>query len=204
MKIANLIGLDKEFILASKSPRRKKLLESIGLDFKILESEFDEDQIDNDLIPEEYVIELALGKANAVAEKIDGEAIIFGADTIVVFEGEKLNKPKDAEEAKLMLRRLSGATHTVYTGIAFVSSDFKSSLADFARTEVTFRDLEEDEIEAYVKSGSPLDKAGAYGIQDDFGACIVKKVNGCFYNVVGLPLELFYGRLKDFISDAKI
>jgi septum formation protein len=194
----DLLNLDKKIILASKSPRRRKLLEQIGLTFDIVTSDIDEKEQTTDIAPDEYAKQLAMKKAFAVAGKINEDAIVIGADTIVVLDGKILNKPADAADARKMLGMLSGNTHTVYTGVALV--DTETGRVNFAvkGTKVTFRQLGEKEIAAYVATGSPLDKAGAYGIQDDFGAVFISHIEGCYYNIVGLPLEMLYGMLADF------
>lgn len=184
-------------ILGSKSPRRKKLLEQIGLEFEVIPSDFDEDTICYDNNPEEYVKLLALKKAESVASKVNGNAIVIGADTIVVLENEILNKPIDEYDAYEILKKLSGKTHLVYTGIAIINNFKNKKVIDFKKTEVSFRNLGDDEIWEYIKTGSPMDKAGAYGIQDDYGAVFVNHIVGCYYNIVGLPLEKFYSMLKE-------
>lgn len=140
---------------------------------------------------------LALEKAREVASRVSRGSVV-GADTIVVLEGSVLGKPRDPRQARIMLRRLSGRTHTVYTGIALVDAATGRSTSFYERTRVTFRNITTTEIREYVRTGSPLDKAGAYGIQDDFGAVFVEKVSGCFYNVVGFPLSRFYVELPRF------
>lgn len=184
-------------ILGSKSPRRKKLLEQIGLEFEVIPSDFDEDTICYDNNPEEYVKLLALKKSESVASKVNGNAIVIGADTIVVLENEILNKPIDEYDAYEILKKLSGKTHLVYTGIAIINNFKNKKVIDFKKTEVSFRNLGDDEIWEYIKTGSPMDKAGAYGIQDDYGAVFVNHIVGCYYNIVGLPLEKFYSMLKE-------
>lgn len=202
VKIADLLNLKCPLVLASSSPRRKKLLEMLGLNFTIIAPEIDEDKICTDIYDFSLkVTEIAKAKALRVVELIDYEAIILGADTIVVHDGNVLNKPSNPEEAKAMLYKLSNRTHIVFTGVALVHKPSLKFKTCFRRTEVSFRHLLDDEIEAYIQSGSPLDKAGAYGIQDDFGAVFVKSVNGCYYNIVGLPLECFYTSLRNFINE---
>lgn len=199
--ISNQMLLDCHFpfILASASPRRKLLLEQIGLRFTVCPSAVEETEVSLLLPPQEYVSVLATSKARDVAQKQqEDSSIVIGADTIVVHDGCILNKPASVSEAEEMLARLSGATHIVYTGIALVESGSLRTLVDVQNTEVTFRVLATKEITAYVATGSPLDKAGAYGIQDDFGAVFVEKIHGCYYNVVGLPLTLLYQRLQEF------
>ena len=132
---------------------------------------------------------------------VEGDAIVIGSDTTVVLDGQVLNKPIDADDAVSMLRRLSGRTHTVHTGLAlFGRGRGLSSRRASRATDVTFRDLSDEEIRAYVGTGSPLDKAGAYGIPDDFGAVFVSRVEGCYYTIVGLPLELLYTELRELVA----
>lgn len=200
LKIAQLLKLEVPLILASKSPRRKKLLEQLGLSFKCIPSNFAEENHSKNYSPEDYVQKLSLEKALDVARNINESSIIFGADTIVLLDGEIINKPNDENDAREILRKLSNRTHIVFTGISFVKVPEQKFFTTFQKTLVTFRELEDDEIESYIKSGSPLDKAGAYGIQDDFGALFVSHIEGCYYNIVGLPLELFYQSLKKFIK----
>jgi len=203
LNIAKLINLDKPFILASQSPRRQKLLRQLGFEFEVLPADIDEDDFSDGVDPVLHVKELSLKKAEFVAKKIGKPAVVLGSDTIVVLNGIILNKPVDKLEAVRMLNILSGKTHIVYTGIALVDSESMKNEVAVQKTEVTFRTLTQDEIEAYVETGSPLDKAGAYGIQDDFGAVFVSHINGCYYNIVGLPLELLYSTMKKFLGELK-
>lgn len=194
-----MLTLPFPLILASTSPRRKHLLEQIGMTFTVQPSNVDESLIPTfGAVPEEFVQRLALLKAQDVASNTPARSIVLGSDTIVVLDGEILGKPLDADDAINMLRRLSGNTHTVYTGIGLVDSETYSSVTAVQRTDVTFRELSDDEIAGYVATGSPLDKAGSYGIQDDFGAVFVAHIVGCYYTIVGLPLELFYRTLRTF------
>ncbi len=199
IKISELLKIDKPLILASMSPRRKKLLEQLGFEFLVIPSDVDENGFSKDVGPADYAKHLAYRKAYDIASKTKEPAIVLGADTIVVLDGMIINKPVDAADAARMLRMLSGRTHSVYSGISIVESITMRNYSDVQKTDVTFRDLGDDEIDAYVGSGSPLDKAGAYGIQDDFGAVFVSHINGCYYNIVGLPLELLYSSLKKFM-----
>ncbi|MFP4529502.1 MAG: Maf family protein [Candidatus Kapaibacterium sp.] len=199
IKISELIGLNNPLILASKSPRRKHLLTQLGFEFEIMPSEFNEDLI-VEASPAAQAEKLALAKATDIAAKLGRRAVVVGADTIVVLDGQVLNKPENADHAVEMLQTLSGRTHTVFTGIAIVEAGDSRSVSDVCATEVTFRELGADEIRAYVNGGSPMDKAGAYGIQDDFGAVFVSHINGDYYNIVGLPLELLYRRLTEFVK----
>ena len=199
LNITKLLKLDKKLILASASPRRHKLLKQLGFDFEVIVSNIDETN-HADLSPESHVKVLAFEKARHVAQGLKEPAIVLGSDTIVVLDGEVLNKPVDAEDAERILKKLSGRTHKVFTGIALIDIPSNKYRTEFQETEVTFRILTEEEIKAYISTGSPMDKAGAYGIQDDFGAVFVSKVNGCYYNIVGLPLEMLYSSLKSFIN----
>jgi septum formation protein len=153
--------------------------------------------------PEENAASLALQKAQCVAGNVS-DGVIIGADTIVVLAGEMLGKPEDARDAVRMLGLLSGRTHTVVTGFALIDRPSGRRMTATEKTDVTFRRLPGDEIEEYVAGGSPLDKAGAYGIQDDYGAVFVTRIEGCFYNVVGLPLSRFHTALGEFLSGDSI
>jgi len=191
----NLNG--KRIILASISPRRSQLLKLIGLEFEVVDSQVDENYQEYS-IPEVHVLELAQKKALKVADAFD-DGIIIGADTIVVLDDKILGKPENEGQACEMLRQLSGRMHTVYTGFALVEKPSGKMISEYERTQVTFRSIGEDEIEQYVKLENPMDKAGAYGIQDK-SAIFVSKVNGCFYNVVGFPLTRFYVSLRSFLN----
>ncbi|PRX28967.1 septum formation protein [Orenia metallireducens] len=172
----------KKIILASGSPRRKSLLEQLGLKFKVVVSDVDESKV-KEVDPKELVKRLSYLKATAVAKVEEG--VIIAADTIVCLNNKILEKPKDDKEAFEMLSDLSGRTHQVLTGITVIKGE--EALTDYEKTDVIFRDLDKREIREYISTGACLDKAGAYGIQDQ-GAVFVKKVDGCFYNVVGLSL----------------
>ncbi len=198
-KNKNMLKINKTVVLASASPRRYNLLKQIGLSFIVHPSGVDEDSFQTSS-PEEHVLTLSKKKALEVAKNYP-DAIIISADTIVVLDGEIISKPKDQEEAKLMLKKLSGKTHRVYTGFTILDTKTNKIYSDFEVTDVKFREIDEDEIDEYVATGSPLDKAGAYGIQDDYGAVFVERINGCFYNVVGFPLTKFYLAMKRFLSD---
>ncbi len=199
--IAKLLKMNKPFILASKSPRRKTLLEQLGFEFSVKPASIDENNIPMDTAPAEYVMELSSRKARKVASLIKEDSVILGSDTIVVLKGKIINKPHSKDHAFEMLSMLSGNTHKVFTGITLIDSGKKNMLTDFAETDVTFRKLDDDEILAYIETGSPMDKAGAYGIQDDFGAVFVSHIVGCYYNIVGLPLERLYVTLKKLMYE---
>lgn len=188
-------------ILASSSPRRKLLLRQIGLTFTVDPSRVEE-RLNGSESPARNARRIALEKATEVARR-RASGIVVGADTIVVLGRSILGKPKSEREAARMLKRLSGRSHVVYTGFAIVDGRTGSALSDVVRTRVWFRPLGASEIARYVRSGSPLDKAGAYGIQDDFGAVFVESIDGCFYNVVGFPLVRFYQRLGEFLASLK-
>lgn len=190
-------------ILASASPRRKKLLQQINLSFTVHPSSVDE-SYDPALSPGEIVTELALRKARDVAPQYSN-ALIIGADTIVTFNKQILEKPKDPQEAQEMLHQLSDNVHQVLTGVALCkvdsSNNISNSLTFVERTNVKFGNLNSDDIKKYARGGSPLDKAGGYGIQDDFGAVFVKRIEGDYYNVVGFPLHSFYNALHSFAPE---
>jgi len=188
---------DKPIILASASPRRAEILTKLGLSFTVRPSAIDENLTES-LPPAEYAVKLAERKARAVAAEVPA-GVIIGADTIVVLEKEMLGKPRSEAEAHEMLRRLSGRTHHVFTGFTILDRPSDRRASGVEMTEVTFRELEEAEIAAYVQSGGAMDKAGAYGIQD-LSAVFAERLNGCFYNVVGFPLTRFYLTLRAFYA----
>jgi nucleoside triphosphate pyrophosphatase len=187
---------NRTLVLASRSPRRQSLLRQIGLKFETRESGVAE-EFPPGQDPHKTVAVLSERKASAVGQSY-ADAIILGADTVVVIGGALLGKPGDPDEASRMLGLLSGKTHEVLTGITLLDRPSNKRITAVERTRVTFRELSSGEIAEYVSSGSPMDKAGAYGIQDDLGAVFVERVEGCFYNVVGLPLMRFYVTLRDF------
>lgn len=187
----------KKLVLASASPRRAELLRRVGFEFEVVDSAVNEAE-ENYTIPEVHVLELSRKKAETVAKGIE-DGLIVGADTIVVLDNEILGKPKDADDARNMLQRLSGRTHTVYTGFALIDRPSGEILTEYEKTDVTFRELDEKEIETYIQTDSPFDKAGAYGIQD-LSAIFVTKVDGCFYNVVGFPLTRFFVSARGFLN----
>lgn len=172
-------------VLASGSPRRFELLSTLGIPFSVVTSGVDEDFAPG-LAPEELVVQLAARKARAVARTIDA-GMVIGADTTVVIDGEILNKPVDAADARRMLRQLRGRTHAVWTGIALIDADTGAARCSAVRSLVQMRDYHDAEIDAYVATGEPLDKAGAYAIQGGAGI-FVQAIEGCYANVVGLPL----------------
>lgn len=178
-------------ILASGSPRRKELLNLIADEFTAITADIDEDLEISD--PAELVCALAAIKANAV--RMDGHKsdTVIGADTVVYIDGEILGKPKDEADARRMIKMMSSKTHSVFTGIALSKDDYRD--IRFAETHVTFDKLTNEEIENYVKSIDIYDKAGAYAVQGDM-AKFISKIDGCFYNVMGLPVNLLYKMLR--------
>lgn len=188
-----MINTSIPIYLASKSPRRRKLLKQINLNFKSFSVDVDEIIFAGEQ-PHKTVLRLSKEKLEA-AKLFVKKGVIITADTIVVLDHHVLGKPKNKKDAFRTLKILSGRTHTVYTGYALYNSINNKTISEYEKTEVTFRDLTDVEILEYIDGGSPMDKAGAYGIQDDFGAVFIKKINGCYYNVVGLPLAKFYHAL---------
>ena len=186
-----------QIYLASKSPRRRKLLKQLGISFKSFSVDIDEEVLDGEH-PIKTVRRLAIHKSELASLKVK-EGIVVTADTIVVLNNEIIGKPKDEKDAYKILSKLSGKTHFVFTGFVVKNLMNGRSIVDYERTKVTFRKLTPKEIYDYIKTGSPLDKAGAYGIQDDFGAVFVEKIDGCYYNVVGLPLAKLYRSLTEIL-----
>jgi septum formation protein len=179
--------------LASRSPRRKKLLQQLNLKFKTFSVECEED-IEKGETPLKAVKRLSKKKLSIARTKIKN-GIIITADTVVAVNGKIIGKPVNEKDAERILKQLSGKTHTVYTGFSIFNSKNNKTITGYEKTLVTFRKLELQEIRKYISTGSPMDKAGAYGIQDDYGAVFVEKINGCYNNVVGLPLTKFYKAL---------
>jgi septum formation protein len=181
----------QHLILASSSPRRKELLENLHLTFEISSSNADE-SFNPGTPPDVIVMDLAERKAKDVAKRYP-DSFVIGADTVVVIDDQVLGKPSDEQEAREMLRLLSGTTHSVFTGVAIVNAN--QAVRFFEKTDVTFWELTPSEIEAYIKSGEPFDKAGGYGIQG-FGSILVRKISGDYFNVVGLPVSKTIRELK--------
>lgn len=189
--------MSKPLVLASASPRRQELLALIGLDFTVEPSSVEEPAFDGGG-PAGYAEKLAYLKAKDVAERYRGKAkLVIGADTIVLIDGEVLGKPASVREAEAMLKKLSGRTHEVITGVAVIDAATGAEEIDSSRTLVTFRPMTVAEIRRYVATGEPMDKAGAYGIQG-LGAINITRIEGCYFNVVGLPLPTLAGMLKKF------
>lgn len=189
-------------ILASSSPRRQALLSHLGVSFQVDPSDLEE-TIRADVSPQEAAETLAAHKARAVAAR-HPDKVVLAADTLVVLDGTVLGKPETPDDARRMLRSLSGRTHAVYTGVALILDESDQEVIDHEKTFVTFSPLTDDEIDAYVASGSPLDKAGGYGIQDDRGALFVRSIEGDYYNVMGLPVSKVYRLTREHFPDLRI
>ena len=182
-------------VLASASARRQELLKRLVEEYQVIVSDFDESSIQFNNDCGSYVMELARGKALSVARGLNSASLVIGCDTIVAYGGSVLGKPLDREDAFSMLKMLSGKKHQVYSGIALVNRSSGQMMSDYVMTEVKFDQMSEDEIRDYIATGEPMDKAGAYGIQGH-GGVFVEEIHGCYYNVVGLPLN----KLKNMIK----
>ncbi|MBW9398831.1 septum formation inhibitor Maf [Leclercia sp. EC_58] len=182
--------------LASGSPRRQELLTQLGLSFECIVTGIEETRAEGESA-QQYVSRLAREKAQAGVAQVPRDLPVLGADTIVILNGEVLEKPHDGEHAFRMLRKLSGQTHQVMTAVAL--ADRQHVLDCLVVTDVTFRVLTDEDIAGYITSGEPMDKAGAYGIQG-LGGCFVRKINGSYHAVVGLPLVETYELLSNFNS----
>ncbi len=192
----------KKIVLASTSPRRSYLLRQIGLSFEVVAPDVDESRYSFNEDPAGTVERLALAKARSAAGKFDTRGrLVLGADTVVLFEGRVLGKPVDAEDAYCMLRRLTGHSHRVLSGFALLDPDTDRLVTGHEWTTVFMRDCTDEEIRAYVDTGEPLDKAGSYGAHA-LGSSLITRVEGCFYNVIGLPLARLIITLKTFDADA--
>lgn len=190
LKIEKMVK--QKIILASTSPRRHGLAQQMGLDFEIAPSDYEEDMTMK-LSAQDLAMTLAYGKAKGVANKRH-EGIVLGIDTFISFKGEKLGKPHTEEKARILLKKFSGKKLQVYSGVALIDCKTKKEIKDFEISEVEFRKISDEEIENYIKTGEPLDKAGAFAIQG-LGSIFVKKVNGCYANIVGFPIANIYKNL---------
>ena len=190
----SMISLPK-LILASASPRRAEILTAVGWEFEKQTTDTDESVLEGET-PEDYVQRLAAEKARVIAEK-NADALVLGADTTVVIEEKIIGKPKDFDEAREMLKMLSGNWHEVLTGVAVVRNS--KALVDYQRTSVKFDEIDDAEIEFLVQKGKPLDKAGAYAVQEQ-AALFIEKIEGDYWNVVGLPVNLVYSLVKAAIK----
>lgn len=190
-----------DIILASASPRRKEILSSLGLNFKVIVSSVSEESIPKDLPPHIYVQELSMLKSTDVAKNIKKESLCIGADTIVYHNQKIIGKPKNFDEAFNMLSSFSGSFHEVISSVSVTNSKSMKTVTDYCITKVYFSHLSDDEIASYINRFSPYDKAGGYGIQEYAGA-FIEKIEGDYFNVVGLPVNKLYKLLKkefDFI-----
>lgn len=186
-----------KIILASASPRRTQLLQGLKLDFITHPSNVSED-VSEPVEPHRFVELLAQRKAQNIAEQYkDENALVIGADTVVVLDGRILGKPKDEADAKQMLTALSGRVHTVYTGLCLIKSQSGQLKLGHSSTEVQMRTLDDVDIQKYIQTGEPMDKAGSYAIQG-FGLTLVTSIHGDYFTVVGLPLALLSDYLKEF------
>ena len=199
-----LLQLSTSFVLASRSPRRQALLDHIGIPHRVQVSPADE-ALDDSGSPPTVVQALAQRKVRPVAAE-HPSALVLAADTVVAHDGEILNKPESPAHAEAMLRRLSDTSHTVYTGFALAHAGSDREATAVERTDVVLAPLSDAEVHAYVDSGSPMDKAGGYGIQDPTAPFFVERIEGDYYNVVGLPLRRLYQTLRrefgDLLADA--
>jgi len=184
-----------KLVLASSSPRREELLKRLGLNFTIVPSKINEDKFKS-IAPELMVQKLAQKKAEEVAALVE-DTIIIAADTIVVKNKEIIGKPENKNDAKKMLQKLQGEKHTVYSGITVLSTETNNLLVDVDSTEVYLRSMNKQEINNYINTGEPFDKAGSYAIQG-LGGIFVEKINGSYFNVMGLPIHKLAIMLKEF------
>ena len=176
----------KHIILASASPRRKEILELADLKFDVMPS--DAQEITTKTAPNEVVMELASLKAKDIYKKSEKQSMIVGADTVVAYQGQILGKPTDEADAKRMLTMLSGQTHEVYTGVCVIEDGKTKTF--YEETKVTFYEISDEQVDHYIKTGEPMDKAGSYGIQGK-AAVFIKGIEGDYYNVVGFPIARF-------------
>lgn len=184
-------------VLASASPRRRALLASLGVEFEVMPSSAEEKEDGHS--PEELVIHNARAKCKDVANRLTGPSVVIGADTLVICGDRVLSKPSDKDSARSMLRMLSGRTHCVFTGIAVLNMKDGRKAEGFEVTEVTFRTLSEEEIDTFIRVVQPLDRAGAYTV-DGPGSLLVSRYNGCYYNVLGLPIV----KLDDLLREVGV
>lgn len=188
--------MKKKIILASSSPRRHEILTKMGLEFEVIPSFIDE-ELDNSIFEYGKIEKIAFDKAVSVSKKINNPAIVIGADTVVVLNGEILGKPKNITESKAMLKSLSGNTHLVVTSICIINSKTAEKKISSVTSEVEFEQLTEEQIEEYISVYKPLDKAGAYGIQE-MPKGFIKNVSGSYENVIGLCPKELSDMLRDF------
>lgn len=184
-------------ILASASPRRKEILENVNVKFTVVASDIDEVILENEP-PKELVKRLAFEKCMDIARK-NKDALVIGADTIVVLNNHILGKPNNEEDAYNMVKLLSGKKHQVITGISLINLSSDKKVIDYVVSEVTFKDLSEETIRDYINTKESLDKAGAYGIQG-YGGLLVENINGDYFNIVGLPISRINDLLREYFD----
>ena len=188
--------MDKKIILASNSPRRRELLAGLDLDFEVKVIKGIDESYPETLAPDKVAQYIAAKKADAYVPAIHEDDLVITADTVVIVDNDILGKPHDESEAKAMLRRISGRSHQVVTGVCLVTKDKRREFS--VSTDVTFRSLSESEIDYYVSHYRPFDKAGAYGIQEWIGYVGATGLNGSYFNVMGLPMQRLYSELQHF------
>ena len=198
MLIEDIFMQNKKIILASASPRRAELLTALGIAFSQVPGSFNEPAREDGQKPGDYVMHNARGKAESVARSRQ-DAIIIGADTVVVYRDRVLGKPADFDDARRCITMLKGRTHAVYTGLCVIDAANGRLQQAYEKTAVRFRDLTEAEIDAYLLRIEPLDKAGAYAIQG-LGALVVERIQGCYYNVVGFPVA----KLEEMLLNSNV
>lgn len=184
----------EKIILASSSPRRIEILKNLGIKFDIVPSNYEEVIVNK--LPEDLVCYLARNKASEVSSRVQGGDLVLAADTMVFADNRLLGKPHTESAAYSMLKSLSGKKHQVITGLCLISKKLNKTFIDYEVTNVFFKELSDEEIWDYIHTGEPLDKAGAYGIQG-FGGLFVKRIEGCYFNVVGLPIYKLYIGLRE-------
>ncbi len=187
---------NKKVILASASPRRKMLMEGLDIRVEVINVNHEDESYPREMPPEEIPAYLAAKKADAARDRITEDTVLLTADTIVLLDGEVIEKPRDADHARQMLARLSGRKHRVLTGVCMRSRN--KEVCFTAASDVFFGNLSEEEIDYYVSTYKPFDKAGAYGIQEWIGYVSVERIEGSFYNVMGLPVHQVWQYLKEF------
>ena len=187
----------RKVILASQSPRRRELLAGMGVEFEVMKTDVEE-TYDPSWSPEEIVMHLSKLKLSPIdMSQYTPDTIFITCDTIVVVNGQIIGKPKDEEDAKRMLRMLSGNTHTVYSGLTVASP--QKQLTDYRSTDVIFETLSDEMIQYYIDTYQPFDKAGSYGVQEWIGCVGIREVRGSFYNVMGLPTRLLWQMLEQIV-----
>lgn len=191
----SMLKLDYHIILASNSPRRRELLSGLGLDYEVRTLPGIDESYPDTLQGEEIPVYISSKKASAYLDALKDNELLITADTIVWLDGRVLGKPADEDEARQMLRDLSGKTHQVITGVTLATTTFQKSFASVS--QVTFASLSEEEISYYVSHYHPMDKAGSYGVQEWIGFIGVERIEGSYFNVMGLPVQRLYRELKE-------